>query len=255
MDKEVFLGASDSSLMSDVTGVLRAAIKLPLRNRKLTVSVTILLLIPFSILVMFHAVLAGPLLQKLEDFNKNHCTAQKDAWILVCLEFAFSLVFCVISLFGMTATICSSAVTYQGNIIRVKELLLMIQETWKRLIITGLYVLLITIAYVFLCLVMIEAFILITAIGAIGTWNISIVGCSASLVYLYPATVFMLGLVISILEDCYGMKAIGKARELIKGRKIQGLFVFVVYTLFYYECKKGQEENVQIELWTTILTP
>ncbi|XP_042495889.1 uncharacterized protein LOC122074958 [Macadamia integrifolia] len=299
MDKEVFLASSDSSLMSDVTGVLRAAIKLPSRNRKLTVLVTILLLFPFSILVTFHAVLAGPLLQKLEDFNDSPSTAQKDAWILVCLEFVFSVIFCVISLFGMAATINSSSATYQGNFIRFRELLLMIQATWKRLIITGLYFLLITIAYVFLCLMMLEAFILITSVGATVAW-ISIVGISATLLYLYPATVFMLGLVISILEDCYGMKALGKARELIKGRKVQGfvlmlflellstpisfllilltvdddddlgamtqiafgsvftflfcivrLFAFVVYTLFYYECKKGHEENVPIELWST----
>ncbi|KAJ4959142.1 hypothetical protein NE237_026253 [Protea cynaroides] len=297
MDKEVFLIASgDSSLISDVTGVLRAAIKLPSRNKKLTISVTILLLIPFSILVMFHAIFAGPLLQKLEDFNDNHSTAQKDAWILVCLEFAFSIVFSAIFLFGMAATISSSALTYEGNIIRIDELLLMIQATWKRLVVTGLYIFFITIAYVFLCLVMLGAFILVTSVGAIAAW-ISILGFSAALFYLYPATVFLLSLVISILENCYGMKALGKARELIKGRKIQGfvvllllellstpisfllilitvdddddlgsmtqiafgsvftflfcvvrLLTFVVFTLFYYECKKDHEENVQIEL-------
>ncbi|KAJ4951215.1 hypothetical protein NE237_028047 [Protea cynaroides] len=65
--------------MLDITGVLRAAIELPSRNRKTMVSVTLLGLIPFSAPGMFHAFLVRPLLQELEDYNDTHST-EASSW-------------------------------------------------------------------------------------------------------------------------------------------------------------------------------
>ncbi|KAF9586780.1 hypothetical protein IFM89_039998 [Coptis chinensis] len=43
----------------------------------------------------------------------------------------------------------------------------------------------------------------------------------------------MLSLVISVLEDCYGLQALGKAEKLVEGRKVFGLVLTFVVMILY----------------------
>ncbi|XP_042509112.1 uncharacterized protein LOC122084735 [Macadamia integrifolia] len=288
MTKRFSPEGNDSSPQLDVIGVLREAIKLPSKNRKLMASATLLVLLPYFILALLHSIIAGPLIEVVED-SEDDSRVQKEFKVLIGVELAFFVIFCVISLFGISVTICSSALTYLGKNVSLKELLLNIPVTWKRLLITALYVGLITVAYVLLVLLFIGAFALIFTTGIIVALS-GLVGFPAALFYLYMAAVFMLGLVISVVEeDCYGIKALERAIDLIRGSKIQGfcitvllelltgpisflfiliifdddlefmiqmafvsvatvvfcisrLFALVVYTVFYYGCKKSHGE-------------
>ncbi|KAF8400420.1 hypothetical protein HHK36_013718 [Tetracentron sinense] len=122
-------------------------------------------LLPFSLLVLVYGLVDGPLMEELMDHDK-----ELPKGVLLVLELAFFITFCLVSLFGITATINASAVAYIG-----KSTVL------------------------------------------------------AAMFYLYLVTVWVLSLVVSIVEeDCYGMKALGKARELIKGRKVPGFVLFYV---------------------------
>ncbi|KAJ4951334.1 hypothetical protein NE237_028166 [Protea cynaroides] len=230
MAKRVLPEGNDSFPVLDVTGVMREAIKLPSKNWKLMTSVTLLLLLPYSILALLHSVIAGPLIEVVED-SKDDSRVQKDFRVLIGVEVSFFVIFCFISLFGISAAIGSSALTYLGKNVTLKELLLIIPVTWKRLMITALFVTLLTVAYVFLILLVIGAFALVTTTGASVALR-AIVGFPATLFYLYMAAVFMLGLVISVVEeDCYGIKALGKARDLIRGSKIQGFCITLLLEL------------------------
>ncbi|XP_043695884.1 uncharacterized protein LOC122646401 [Telopea speciosissima] len=294
MAKRVLPESNDPSPDLDITGVLREAIKLPYKNRKLMASVTLLVLFPYFILALLHSIIAGPLIEVVED-SEDDSRVQKDFKILIVVELAFFVIFCVVSLFGISVIICSSALTYLGKNVYLKELLRIIPVTWKRLLITALYVALFTVAYVFLILLFIGALGLITTTDAIIALC-GLVGFPAALFYLYLAAVFMLGFVISVVEeDCYGIKALATARDLIRGSKIQGfgitvllelltgpisflfilitfdddlefmaqmafvsvatvvfciarLFALVVYTVFYYGCKKSHGQEVHVEL-------
>ncbi|KAF5178990.1 hypothetical protein FRX31_031418 [Thalictrum thalictroides] len=99
--------------------------------------------------------------------------------------------------------------------------------------------------------------------------------------YMYLALVWMLSIVISVLEDCYGLQAFGKGAQLLKGRKVVGfgltfvlmiligvnvlvsnimistiamafavllkMFSMMVYTVFYFDCKQSHGEEIELE--------
>ncbi|XP_077237083.1 uncharacterized protein LOC143878721 [Tasmannia lanceolata] len=296
MAKEVVPVAMDSPKLLDVTGILREAFEIPFKNSKLMLSIFLLVFFPFSLLVLAHYLLSGPLIIEIEsqesyDLSINH----QNATIFVCHQFGFSIAFSILSIFSMAITIHASASTYIGKSLNLKETLLRIITIWKRPTITWLYAMLITLAYAFLVLMLFGAFSLITSsVHALITW-IGLVGILGMLFYLYLVAVWLLGLVISVVEEgSYGMKAIGKAVELIGGRRVQGfglilvlgmlsvpiyllfslnviedeigsatrfvigiittvllcclnLFTFVVFTVFYYQCKKSHGEKVEME--------
>ncbi|KAK1323530.1 hypothetical protein QJS10_CPA02g01441 [Acorus calamus] len=52
----------------------------------------------------------------------------------------------------------------------------------------------------------------------------------AELLYVYLTMLWTVGLIASVLEDdgCYGLEALGRAGELIKGRKIQGFSIAAI---------------------------
>ncbi|XP_077237082.1 uncharacterized protein LOC143878720 [Tasmannia lanceolata] len=296
MAKEEMPMVIDSPKLLDVTGILREAFKITCKNGKLMLSIMLLVFFPFSLLVLGHYLLSGPLIIEIEeqdsyDLSINH----QDATVFMCHQLGFLLAFSLLSVFSMATTIYASATTYVGTFLNLKEVLLRIITIWKRPAITWLYAMLITLAYAFLVLVLFGAFSLVTSsVAALKTW-IGFVGTLAMVFFLYLDAIWLLGIVISVVEEgCYGMKAIGKGVELIGGRKVQGfglilvlvmlsvpiyllfclnviddelgsatrfvigtitivlfcflkVFTFVVFTVFYYQCKRSHGENIEME--------
>lgn len=279
-----------------MAGILRESLQLPTRNLKLMISNTLLMLILFLALATSHNLIAGPFLMEIEDLEPGNSLApkfQKHIRILFVLESVFLLIFFIHSLFAMSMTIHASAATYTGEYLHLKDVFSRTVATWKRPTITCFYVVLLITFTALLAALLFSAFVLIFN-GAALIAFISLMGILAMLFYLYLAVVWILGLVISIVEeDCYGITALIKAGVLIKGRKLQGcalmlflvlltaplsalfslnivedeirpvsrvaigimdavlvclvkLFGFVVYTVFYYQCRSnGEKEDME----------
>ncbi|XP_019055995.1 PREDICTED: uncharacterized protein LOC104613167 [Nelumbo nucifera] len=138
--------------------------------------------------------------------------------------------------FSTVATIYASAVTYSGRDLTLKELISRIRATWKSPAITLFYASLINLGCTLLALPS-YGLLAMVAIGGSSGWIASAVfGSMVSLVFLcitiYVSLVTTVSLVLSVLEDgCYGMKAIGRAEGLIKGRRLQGVLLIVLCSL------------------------
>eukprot|EP00262_Sarcandra_glabra_P010983 TRINITY_DN26694_c0_g1_i1.p1 TRINITY_DN26694_c0_g1~~TRINITY_DN26694_c0_g1_i1.p1 ORF type:complete len:316 (+),score=29.57 TRINITY_DN26694_c0_g1_i1:127-1074(+) len=296
--------AKESSQTLSLTSLLREALKIPTRNKRLRLSTILLGLLPLSLLVICHDLAVGPFLVELEDLLESELNdavkarIKKDLIVLLAAESVFFVPFSLIFSYAITATTYSSAVVYKGShfsSITLKEWFLRNIKIWKRPLITWLCIAFMAITYGSLVLVLLVSFSLITRGLALVAWFV-VVGFLASLFSLYLANIWILGLVISILEDrCYGLKALGRAIELIQRKKVDGivlllllvllsapiflvfylnttedhmgavghfilgtlvivficlvqLFTFVVYTVFYYECKNSQGEEVEMEV-------
>ncbi|KAK1323735.1 hypothetical protein QJS10_CPA02g01419 [Acorus calamus] len=203
------------------------------------------------------------------------------------LQLAFMVPFFIISLYSLVTTVHSSATMYHDKFLTLGAMLSEIKWVWKRPIITMIYIGLFTFAYVFtVVFFMIVSMVIIK--GATEVALIVVMALLATLYYLHLLAVWTIGLVVSVIEeDCYGMDAIKKASELIKGRRLQGfalmiissvvssvvvaivnhtplsgliarrvvkmtvaylfkLLVFVVFTVFYYDCKRSHGEVVVV---------
>ncbi|KAK1316408.1 hypothetical protein QJS10_CPA05g02296 [Acorus calamus] len=211
----------------------------------------------------------------------------RDSRELLRIELAFMVPFFIISLYSLVTVVYSSAVTYHDKPLTLGAMLSDIKWAWKGPAITSLYIIAFTVAYLFVIVFSTTVSMLIIQ-GTAGIVLIAVVVLLTSLYYVYLTAVWMVSLVASVLEeDCYGMGAIKKARELTKGRNLQGfalvlivsvvslvvvalvnpkqvsgsmvqtvmamfigylfkMFMFMVFTVFYYDCKKSSGEEVVV---------
>ena len=200
---------------------------------------------------------------------------------------------------SLAAVIHSIHEAYTAKVLNFKEMLLSIRARWKRPLITFF-------CMFFISLVSISLFLIVFGLIAVltdGSLSISLViGLIIFSVgfYVYLSAVWTLSLVVSVLEEnSSGMKAIDRATELMKGKKLQGcvlmlilllasaviygtfalfamktqksrliwvaisvsriwsfclkkLFVFVVFTMFYHECKRSRPMEDKTSVYVPI---
>ncbi|XP_077237079.1 uncharacterized protein LOC143878718 [Tasmannia lanceolata] len=302
-----------SFMSMGILEILKEAFKIPSRNGKLALSLALLLLIPSSLLFLANDFALIPffkdlftkvyLLKKTDPESPEYAELLagigKDSRIIAGEELIFIIAYSILSLFSTVATVYASAMTYSGNHLTLNELLSRIGKTWKSPVITWLYITLFSFGYLFLFVVLIVFFVMIgLASNSIALAALGVILVLVLFVIRYCfnfIVVWTLGLVISIIEEgCYGIEALSKAKELLKGRRLQasvllfiltiipmgisqifvnkmsdvnnteatrivlglvlinisGLFSLYslgVYTVFYYECKKSHEEEVEVK--------
>ncbi|XP_038971388.1 uncharacterized protein LOC120104031 [Phoenix dactylifera] len=142
-----------------VIGILRKASTISLRNGRLTVSLILLMLLPFLLSLGFHLALdtiKADLSSKISLLPKdlNSPEAQKivkeiseDMRKLLGVTLVFALAGSLISLFSLTTTVSSSAMLYVGKHFTLKDLFQRVKITWTGPLITGFFIALISIAY------------------------------------------------------------------------------------------------------------
>ncbi|XP_073106993.1 uncharacterized protein [Elaeis guineensis] len=268
----------NSSKQSGVMGMLREAMYIPSRNKKLMLPVMLVAFLPSSLLSIGNYISIYPLLLNFIInlyllSSKEPSTPQFYNLLLQIKEDAEVFVHVDI-IFG--------AASY------------MIKGTWKRPFVTRIYFTLLFVGYTVTSVCLIA----ILMLNAHGSMVLIVLGALlallARLLYVYLGMVWMMGLVISVLEDdCYGMEALEKAGHLVKGRRAQGFLIAVVflmidgvltggygfgitrfqsdlvthqatglvvlnillllkmfsqmvYTVFYYECNKSHGREIQV---------
>lgn len=152
--------------------------------------------------------------------------------LLVKLMFlAFSI---IIELVLFIAVVSSSYEAYTAKLFEPKDVLLKIKTSWKKAIITSFYMFLIT--WGVTCLAF-TSFIIAT-ISAANSWSRLYFGAITILIlisYLYVAALWTLSMVVSVLEEGFnGVKAIGRATELMNGKKLQAFLMMVLFVVTYF---------------------
>ncbi|KAK1269157.1 hypothetical protein QJS04_geneDACA013830 [Acorus gramineus] len=293
--------SGDSSPPLPASSILWVSLTLPFKNPKLMISNMLLVLTVYSLLALGLNLTLSPVTSDMNSkaalLPKEDPTSPegqetvngllKDSRELLRIELAFMVPLFIISLYSLVTVVSSSAVTYHDKALTLGAMLSDIKWAWKGPAITSLYIIAFTVAYLFVIVFSTIVSMLIIK-GAAGIVLIAVVVILTSLHYLYLMAVWMVSLVASVLEeDCYGMEAIKKARELTKGRRLQGfalvliisvvsfvvvalvnpkqasgsmvqtvmamfigclfkMIMFMVFTVFYYDCKKSSGEEVVV---------
>ncbi|CAK9139075.1 unnamed protein product [Ilex paraguariensis] len=198
-------------------GILWAALRTSARNGKLLVSIMVYVSISFSVLAFFGHLALTPIVTDLSsklailETNRSIDDAEKTlkrgiiehAHLFLLLESLILVFSCTILVISSVATISSSYEAYTAKVLTLEDMFLKIGRRWTRPVITSFYA---------------------TLIRAV---------CD-----VYVAAVFLLSVVVSIVEnDSGGLKAIDRATEIMKGKKLQGcvlmlLFVFASGTVY-----------------------
>lgn len=196
-------------------------------------------LVPFLVLVLLHTAIALPLIGKVEDGLENSSLDLQDLISLVIIEIPFAFAFCLVLLSASAITI--SAASHQGASLGLKETLLSIKSTWKRVLVSGLYASFLKTAFV--------------AAAMISTQLTALIPVLAVLTFPYLASICALVLVISTVDDEHqGKMAFRRAAEVAGQGRFQGYFLmlvlallsFPVHVLFYVTATDDEDANGMI---------
>jgi hypothetical protein len=129
-------------------------------------------------------------------------------------------------------TVLASAFTYGEKYISIVKVLKETIKSFKRPLITGFYVTLFVTGYIFLFLMTLLPIVYVVD-GPVWLSSAILYLCMLlALVFLtYLSVIWTLAFVLSVLEEKYGMEALGKAAKILKGMKLKGFVLNLVFTI------------------------
>ncbi|WMV36458.1 hypothetical protein MTR67_029843 [Solanum verrucosum] len=221
--------------------ILKESLQLIPRNRKLLAltcflqilfSSILLSILNFELKFLFHDIIlkTSILSTSIDDTFKimEIIAAIKEDFRNFLIVYVAILV--SLSLISFLYTIATIILSSNINI-SLKEFVLKISKAFKYAFITRLYTNMLSIGYFFIVLFLLcpisisSSNIFLFSIGIF-------VGIISFIFFLYLSIVWILALVISVIEeDCYGIKAIEKAGRLIKGNRLKGFMLNILFSI------------------------
>lgn len=141
----------------------------------------------------------------------------------------------MISLFAQNAIILVTGASYNDKKISNKDFISKVPRALTRLFITSFHVTLLRVGFLYFGLItLMVPTIMIFEYKIVYKMILWVLVILVVTLYLYFSVVWVLSLVVSVLEECSGIEALGKAGRLIKGKKLEGLFLNILTNLLAY---------------------
>ncbi|KAF5180226.1 polyadenylate-binding protein 1-B-binding protein [Thalictrum thalictroides] len=225
-------------------GVYKEAYKIVFSWRKIFTEIALGLILPLSFLFLAHIyiseLLFGTILRNETALDYTRTGSPRynrisdrlsSEWITFWLFKAVYLLFVLIlSLLSTSAVVYTIACIYTAKDLTFKKVLSVVPKVWKRLMITFLWNFTIMFVYNFAAIVVVVLCVL-AADALAGKVVGLIIMVLLLIVYLagfvYINVIWHLASVVSVLEDMYGLQAMKKSKELIKGKMGLGSAIYV----------------------------
>ncbi|CAK7354876.1 unnamed protein product [Dovyalis caffra] len=227
-------------------GIFKESFKIILTWRKIFSQITLVLILPLSFIFLAHMQISQliffkilvhqdtlemtqvgtPKYDKLSDIISSEWTA---FWLFKIAYFTFLL---ILSLLSTSAVVYTIACIYTAKPITFKKVMSVVPKVWKRLVVTFLWSYAVVVVYNIIAAVLFitlwtQAVYHVPALGfKIAILVVLIIIYSVGMLYI--TMVWHLASVVSVLEDFYGIKAMIKSKNLMKGNMRVAAAVFVV---------------------------
>nr|GEY32159.1 hypothetical protein CTI12_AA424460 [Tanacetum cinerariifolium] len=173
--------------------------------------------------------------QESLHFAESLVTIQKYIRSFLGAQLAFGLPLFLTSLFGQTAITLLAAVSYRDKKISLKNLISRMPQASTRLFLTSFQVTLMRVGFFLLGFLVLLVPTIMISDNLLASLVISLVLLIFVVsLYVYFSVVWVLSLVISVLEECSGIEALGKAARLVTGKKFEGFLLFISINLLSY---------------------
>ncbi|OMO52175.1 hypothetical protein CCACVL1_29325 [Corchorus capsularis] len=218
--------------------------------RKIFSKITLSLILPLSFIYLLHMEISGlffrkiihnereldrtragtPKYEKLSDLISNEWAY---FWLFKASYFTLYFIF---SLLSTAAVVYTIAAIYTARQLTFTKVMSVVPKVWRRLMVTFLCIFVAMFLYHLVALVMLFVWVWVLTIGSI---NVDVV-VLVIFVFLYLAgllyltTIWNLASVISVLEESYGIQAMVKSRNLIKGKLWLAMVIFLILGVFYW---------------------
>jgi hypothetical protein len=229
-----------------VVGICKEAYNILQLHVRLFLSLALTLVLPLGVIIFCHGFVSDPLVNKINR-NENELTmegigspaaaqthSRLDAEYFGLFIFGLTYLIFVLafSLLSTAAIVYTVASIYTAKGLSYVKVLSVVPKVWKRLFMTFLWahilIFLYNVAFIFiLFLILLLQFSTGLNFGILAIPVIFVFYCLAIYIYL----VWHLASVVSVLEDSYGIAALRKSAELIKGKRWVACAVFLIYTV------------------------
>ncbi|XP_048134405.1 uncharacterized protein LOC115726497 [Rhodamnia argentea] len=213
-------------------GIIKESIKIIFTWRKIFSQITLALILPLSFIFLAHIEISNLLFGKIHhdegeldrtkaDTSRHNKLSDRltsdriELWFFRAVYFILYLIF---SLLSTAAVVYTIACVYTSKPITFGRVMSVVPKVWKRLMITFLWSFLAVFVY---NLVTFPVFYLLFSLFDSAAITIALFFILLILYlsgFVYISVIWHLAGVISVLEDIYGIQAMFKSKDLIKGK-------------------------------------
>lgn len=217
-------------------GILKESFKIIFSWRKIFSQLTLALILPLSFLILAHIHVSQLFffnilnMEDRLDYSPQNSHKISSEWAAFWLfKIAYFTVLLILSLLSTSAVVYTIACIYTSKQITFKKIMSVVPRVWKRLMVTFLW----SFAMVFVYNLIAAAVIILWVVLNGGNNVFGIVVLVILLIIycvglLYITIVWHLASVISVLEEIYGIKAMIKSKNLIKGKLGVAVALFIL---------------------------
>ncbi|GAB2281256.1 hypothetical protein Dimus_015861 [Dionaea muscipula] len=209
--------------------LIRESVSIPRLSTRTFSLITLTLVFPLSFAILAHSLFTHPILARLQDPDLP-LRSQSHQWTLLLLvQFLYLLFLFTFSLLSTAAVVFTVASLYSSKPVSFSNTLSAIPSVFRRLFLTFLWISLLMLLYnlaFFLLLVLI-----VLAVDTDSTYllllSLLLAFSLFLFVHVYITALWHLASVVSVLEPVYGLAAMRKSYDLLKGKVLMaGTFVF-----------------------------
>lgn len=228
-------------------GVFQESYKLVLSWRRIFSKVTLALILPLSLVFLFHIYISSILFAKIRrnehalEYTPDGSAAEDRILSRLASEWTAYLLFkgvyllgvLVFALLSTSAVVYTVACVYTAKDLTFPKVMAVVPKVWKRLMVTFLWTFLILLAYITMTLLLAIALLVVTGTSTAGFVALLIVLIAYSVGLVYISVVWHLASVVSVLEDSCGIAAMQKSRVLIRGKLWLTIRIFLLLNLSF----------------------
>lgn len=213
-----------------LTDILKESVSIPKQSPKTFYLITLTLIFPLSFAILAHSLFTHPILVQIQNPYADP-TQTREQWTrLLVFQFCYLLFLFAFSLLSTAAVVFTVASLYTSKPVSFSSTISAIPRVFKRLFITFIWVTLSMIAYniVFIAAVVLLMVALDTQNALLLLISMIAIFVLFLFVHVYITALWHLASVVSVLEPVYGLAAMKKSYELLKGRiGMAAVFVFM----------------------------
>ncbi|PWA85260.1 hypothetical protein CTI12_AA150920 [Artemisia annua] len=229
-------------------GIYKETIKTIISWRKIFTQITLTFILPLAFIFLAHMEVSNLISGKImnTDFQK-HLTRPgtlrynklTDAlrsewityWLLKATYFTFLIAF---SLLSTSAVVYTTACIYASRNLTFTSVCNVVPKVWKRLIVTFLCAFVVFFIYNMLAFFMVVSFMLLLPADTFGDVVFHIMLIFYFIGFVYISIIWQMACVVSVLDSSYGVKAMMKSKNLIKGKRWVAIFIFSKIHLSFF---------------------
>lgn len=228
-------------------GIFRESYKIISSWRKLFAQITLSLILPLSFIFLAHIQISNLIFTQIdhneaaleytkpgsarEDRLLNRLSSEWAAFL--AFKLAYLLLVLVFSLLSTSAVVYAIACIYTAKEMTFKKILTVVPKVWKRLMVTFFWTFLILLGYNTATGLLMVFLLILFGSSPVGLTLMITLIIFYLIGMVYISLVWHLASVISVLEDVYGIAAMKKSKELIKGRTWVAAAIFLILNIAF----------------------